>query len=182
MIMLIRHGEKPTDGEQGVTFAGLPNKKSLTIAGWARAGALVELFDPSSGPARHGLCRPRALFASNRRGPGGGSEREQETLQLLAQRLRTEINLDHGVGEEPQLIRAAKASAGPVLICWKHDYLTAIADCLGTVCPPVPAAWPEDRYDVVWTFTKAAPSGSSGYRFSQIPELVLPGDVATPIS
>lgn len=181
VIMVIRHGEKPTKSDRGVTVEGIPNKKSLTITGWVRSGALVELFAPASGSVRAGLFRPRALFASNRSGPGGGSDREQETLQFLAWRLGVEVNVEHGVGEESQLMRAVTASVAPVLICWKHDYLAALAECLGEVSPAVPSAWPEERYDVVWVFTKPAAPSSSGYRFSQIPELVMPGDLPTPI-
>ena len=43
--------------------------------------------------------------------------------------------------------------------------------------PAPPSEWPDDRYDVIWTFTKTA----DGWQFAQLPELVLPQDQATPI-
>lgn len=182
VIMLIRHGEKPANGDRGVTRAGIRNKRSLTVAGWARAGALLELFAPMVGPLRPGLFRPRALFASNRRGPAGGSDRELQTLQLLAGRLGIDIDLEHGVGEEQQLLDALLATAGPALVCWKHDHMTTIAAGLREVHPAVPSAWPDDRYDLVWVFTSSPEPNAATYQFSQVPELLLPEDSATPIS
>jgi hypothetical protein len=41
---------------------------------------------------------------------------------------------------------------------------------LGDADPP--SEWPEDRFDVVWTFTKTA----AGWHFAQMPELALPQD------
>jgi hypothetical protein len=32
--------------------------------------------------------------------------------------------------------------------------------------------WPDDRFDVVWVFTAT----DTGWRFDQVPELLLPGD------
>ena len=40
--------------------------------------------------------------------------------------------------------------------------------------PTPPSDWPDDRFDVVWTFTRTA----DGWRFAQLPELVLPQDQA----
>jgi hypothetical protein len=36
---------------------------------------------------------------------------------------------------------------------------------------------PDDRFDLVWTFTRTA----DGWRFAQVPELALPGDQGTVI-
>ena len=38
--------------------------------------------------------------------------------------------------------------------------------------PTPPSEWPDDRFDVVWTFTKTA----DGWHFAQLPELLLPQD------
>ena len=43
--------------------------------------------------------------------------------------------------------------------------------------PTPPTEWPEDRFDVVWTFTRTA----DGWHFAQLPELVLPQDRSAPI-
>jgi len=66
-----------------------------------------------------------------------------------------------------------------VLICWDHAHIPALASALplarGTV---IPKAWPDDRYDVIWTFTLAA---ADEYSFGQVPQLLLSGDTDTVI-
>ena len=41
----------------------------------------------------------------------------------------------------------------------------------GVTLPP-PGDWPNDRFDVIWTFTRTA----DGWHFAQQPELLLPHD------
>ena len=43
--------------------------------------------------------------------------------------------------------------------------------------PKPPSDWPDDRFDIVWTFTRTA----DGWRFAQVPEFVLAGDQDTVI-
>jgi hypothetical protein len=64
-----------------------------------------------------------------------------------------------------------------VLISWQHGEIPAIAEAFATVTPTPPSEWPDDRFDLVWTFTKT----TDGWHFAQIPELVLPGDQTGPI-
>ena len=47
-IMIIRHGEKPAgkNAPFGIDGTGNQSAGSLTVQGWARAGALAELFAP----------------------------------------------------------------------------------------------------------------------------------------
>jgi hypothetical protein len=44
--------------------------------------------------------------------------------------------------------------------------------------PNVPRDWPDDRFDVVWLFDRT----DTGWSFSQLPQLLLSGDSADPIS
>jgi hypothetical protein len=44
----------------------------------------------------------------------------------------------------------------------------------------IPQHWPDDRFDVVWSFTREVRSGT--YTFDQIPELLLAGDIDERIS
>jgi hypothetical protein len=177
VVMVIRHGEKPgSDGpSRAITVTGVEHKGSLTPVGWARAGALVGLFAPAD-PAwrRPGLHRPEAVFASNRKGPKGGSHRQEESVSLLAEQLGVITNLDHGVGEEAALVSAVTAARSPVLICWEHKRIPAIAAALGATDSPVPAQWPSARFDVVWVFERAGPDAV--WSFTQVPERLLPGD------
>src|SRR5690349_25009534 len=63
-VMIIRHGEKPDGSAEGVDAQGKQDDKSLTEVGWARARALVGLFDPAAGRTRAGLARPSAIYAA----------------------------------------------------------------------------------------------------------------------
>ena len=87
------------------------------------------------------------------------------------------MNTDYGKGDEKALVENVIAQSGPVLICWQHGELPDIAAAFPGVTPTPPADWPGDRFDVVWTFTKAA----DGWQFAQLPELVLPQDQNTVI-
>jgi hypothetical protein len=46
----------------------------------------------------------------------------------------------------------------------------------GTV---IPKTWPDDRFDVIWTFTLAT---NDKYSFAQVPQLLLSGDTDTVIA
>jgi hypothetical protein len=59
-----------------------------------------------------------------------------------------------------------------VLISWQRGEIPAIAETFPSVSPTPPSERPDDRFDVVWTFTKTA----DGWHFAQLPELVLPQD------
>ena len=61
---------------------------------------------------------------------------------------------------------------GPTLISWQHGGIPDIARAFPDVTPTPPKDWPDDRFDVVWTFTKAP----DGWHFAQLPELLLPQD------
>lgn len=48
----------------------------------------------------------------------------------------------------------------------------------GALSPAVPPGWPEDRFDMVYVLRRTT---DGRYAFSQVPELLLPGDSAEPI-
>ncbi len=178
VIMIIRHGEKPDDSSPlpGVSVTGVEDDSSLTQIGWNRANALVNIFDPAQGPIRPGLARPAAIFAAGANEDGEG-KRTRETIGPLAHKLGIQMDISYGKGDEESLIAAATSRPGPTLICWQHGEIPAIAAALGSVTPTPPSEWPDERFDVVWTFTKTA----SGWDFAQVPEMALPTDQATTI-
>jgi len=172
-IMIIRHGEKPAGGGSGIDAAGRPDTHSLTSRGWQRASGIARLFAGSDRPSRPGLARPKTIFAAAANDQGEGT-RTRETVGALAGRLGLPVNSSFGKGDEAALARQAIAasSKGPVLISWQHGEIPAIAEAFHTVGPPPPAQWPDSRYDMVWTLTDTG----QGWKFSQVPEMVLPGD------
>jgi hypothetical protein len=188
-VYIIRHGEKPADlapkhppADSGVDYRGNQNEHSLLPRGWQRSGALAALFDPTHGPLRAGLRVPRMLIS-----PWYGhaiktaEHRTHQTIRGLSDRLGVEIRTDFAKGQEPQLATAV-LNSGPdaVLICWEHGHIPALASALPLVSGTViPKSWPEDRYDVIWTFTLTA---DGTYAFGQVPQLLLSGDADTVIA
>ncbi|GAB3960749.1 hypothetical protein GCM10029978_010960 [Actinoallomurus acanthiterrae] len=177
-VMIIRHGEKPPSkgAPFGVTEDGQQNDGSLTVRGWQRAGALVDLFAPQKGSLRAGLVRPATIYAAQPNGDKG--LRHSETITPLAARLGLQPKLSYGKGDEAALGKKLASAHGNVLVCWEHSAIPDIVAAMGAVHPKPPAKWAGKRFDVVWVFTR----DGKGWRFSQVPQLVLPGDVNSPIA
>ena len=179
MIMLIRHAEKPlhpSGSPHGVNPDGEHDPHSLTVTGWIRAGALVELFGPSRGEPPAELRRPDTIYASAH--AGGHSKRSMQTVGPLAARLGLQVATRYAAGDEAHLTREISTRPGATLIAWHHEALHRIGHHLGEVHPNPPQCWPADRFDLIWTFTP----DDHGWRFAQIPQLLLPGDLPYPIA
>ncbi len=106
--------------------------------------------------------------------------RTHQTIRGLSERLGVGITTDFAKGQEPQLATAVlKSGPGAVLICWEHGHIPALASALPLVGGSViPKSWPDDRYDVIWTFTRTA---GATYAFDQVPQLLLSADADTVI-
>ena len=109
------------------------------------------------------------------------AHRTYQTIQGLSGRLNLPINTPFAEGQEPALATAVVADyTGVVLICWEHQHIPAIAAALPTISgTQIPAAWPGDRFDLIWSFSLQPGASSTTYAFSQIPQQVLSGDSAT---
>ena len=178
-IMVIRHGEKPQGAipPYGVTTAGEQDANSLLVQGWVRAGALAVLFAPSRGALQsEALAQPNNIFAASDDG-GKSSKRPEETVSVVAQKLSLDVDTTYAVGQETELVDAVKSCGGAVLIGWEHKHIPLIANAiLGNTSAP--QQWPGERFDMVWVFDLDA--AGAAYGFSQVPELVMPGDSAEP--
>lgn len=171
LVMIIRHGEKPTGHHHGVDESGTRDKNSLTDVGWQRADALVNVFAPESGKPRAGLGRPATIFAAGANGNGDGT-RTRETVAPLANRLGLRVDTSFGKGDEKKLVLSIASRPGPILVCWQHGEIPALAKTFGNVTPTPPSRWPDSKFDVIWTLTRT----SNGWKFAQIPEMALPKD------
>lgn len=182
-IMMIRHAERPPENPppHGVDTEGDHDNEALTVRGWQRAGSLVVLMAPSAGPLQNNaLATPRFVFAS-RLHKHNGSSRPQQTVAPLVDKLgkAVEVNFEFGIGEESDLAARAMACDGTVLISWAHEQIPAIVRGLSLskkAAVTVPVVWPAARFDLVWVFD--LDPTSQDYRFSQQPQLLLPGDQA----
>ncbi len=134
-IMVIRHAEKTTPNISGVQETGDSSAHALIVRGWQRAGALPCLFAPARGTLQDPLlATPNFIFAS---APSDDSDlnntksrRPEETVTPLAQLLKLTINLNFSKGEEKQMVAAALASPGTVLIAWQHETMATIANTI----------------------------------------------------
>ena len=182
-IMIIRHAEKPGvpgGGGAGIARDGSEDPESLTVRGWTRARTLVSLFVPTRGHTlRPGLATPRRAYASGI-GKHSQSLRPQETILPLCEKLGLTATTDHLKEEFEDLTYDAMAQAGPVLICWEHRAIPAIADRILGDSTTAPRAWPDERFDMVWVFDLDSRSGT--YRFQQVPQSLLAGDLPDPIA
>jgi hypothetical protein len=175
-IFIIRHGEKPPP-DAGVDVHGAPDAHSLVPYGWQRAGALATFF---SGP-RAALPEPTQLIAPKyTKDPS--RERTHETIRPLSKLIKIELETPYPKGKEKDLATAVAAvTTGVTLICWEHDHLPTIAKNIPT--PPrtvIPGTWPGGRFDVVWCFARDRETGK--YSFSQVCQMLLHGDLDTPIT
>ena len=183
-IYLIRHGEKPTDQSRppfGVDVDGNRNAYSLSPKGWQRSGALTTLFGPAVAP-KVGLRTPTALYATAY-GDAAVTKihRPYETLLGLSRRLGLPIQSPDLLGQEAAFADAVLSSgAEVVLICYEHQRIPALVAAFPTIDgSAIPAAWPDDRYDVIWTFALNPVGGR--YVFGQVPQQLLDGDSDTVI-
>ena len=174
--MIIRHGEKPHSGKpHGINPDGNHDHNSLTVTGWLRAGALVQLFAPTKADPPQGLRRPDAIYGSA--SEHGHSKRSIQTVTPLADRLGIEVIRRFAHGEETALAKELVARSGATLVSWHHQTIQKIVKHLGVVAPTPPHTWPDDRFDIVWTFLRSG----DGWLFRQVPQLLMPDDVTDPI-
>jgi len=186
-IMIIRHAEKPEGSVQGVDISGNDGTENLTVQGWQRAGALARFFAPlSSQFQRPGIAQPQFLLASGPvskaqkkdDGDGSKSQRPEETITPLSQLISLTVNSTFVKGQETQVAAAAVASGGVVLIAWQHEAIPAIAAAVPGASG-FPSPWPGSRFDIVWVFDLQS---DGTYSFSQVPQMLLAGDLPSVIA
>jgi hypothetical protein len=217
-IMVIRHAEKPDSyGSTGTAFygvdptgslAGNPDgDKHLITQGWQRVGALVTLFAPLRGTVAPPLAKPQFLFASDpgkmhEKGGHGPSKRPAETLSGVAASLGLTPNTSFADTAYDDMIEAALACQGAVLIAWQHEDIPllsktgspgisqSILDHTDTPAATssgwhIPKKWPkgplwqggqpEARYDLVLVFDR--PTGTGPITdFALYGQMLIAGD------
>lgn len=181
-IMIIRHAEKPADkgAPKGVNVDGDGDDESLVPRGWQRAGALACLFAPARGPLQApGLSTPQTIFAAGT-GHHSHSLRPKETVTPLADKLGVTLDTTWLKGQEQEMTTAVMAQGGIVLVCWEHQDIPGIANQILGNDTTAPKSWPGSRFDLVWVFDLDASTGA--YTFSQVPQLLLAGDLPDPIT
>ncbi len=173
-VMIVRHGEKPdgSGGVLGVDETGREDPNQLSVRGWQRAGALVRFFAPVGGNLAYGIATPSVIFACKPFG-AANSVRPFSTVSPLAAALGIPVKHEIGKRATAALLDAVKSSSGTVLICWSHKLMACILRGLAGDVPGLPEEWPANRFDLVWVLDRVG----AGWSFSQVGQLLLPGDV-----
>lgn len=172
-IMVIRHAEKPIGTYKGISVKGTPSPNSLTVKGWQRAGALVLLFVPIHKSNNNGqLSTPDYLYASPA-GKESKSKRSVETILPLKKRLNLPVKKKFSREEYKAMANHAMKQTGTVLISWTHEYIPLIANHILSN-KEAPQNWPGNRFDMIWIFELDSNTGE--YKFSQMPQNILPSD------
>jgi hypothetical protein len=133
-IVIIRHGEKPTDGD------------NLSAQGFERALALPAVLNKL-------LPRPPHFTYV----PCIGTDKDQTTRVRMMQTVlpyavqhNLTINSDYAPDEIKGLVKELRRRRGIVLLVWEHHNIVKIAEALGI---EEPQEWPDDDYDSIWTIT-----------------------------
>ncbi|MBJ6109220.1 histidine phosphatase family protein [Hymenobacter sp. BT523] len=133
-IVIIRHGEKPTEGD------------NLSAEGLARALALPEVLNNLMPQP------PNFTYV-----PCIGTDKEETTRVRMMQTVlpyavqhNLTINSDYAPDEVKGLVKELRRHRGTVLLVWEHHNIVRIAEALGIAGP---LEWPDDDYDSIWTIT-----------------------------
>ena len=156
-ILLIRHAEKLTDGNQ-----------DLSSTGFERAGLLPKAF--SSAGARPGLPIPQVLFAAR---ISSHSNRSVQTITPLAQALHLPIDdrfSDHDYQALAAALLSGQYASKVVLIAWHRGRIPQLAAALGAKPPYDP--WPEQQFDRIWRIDYS----HGNVTLLDLPYSIMPGD------
>lgn len=176
-VYVIRHAEKPDAALHiaGVNAQGQADAAELSVRGWQRTGALIQLFSPTTAS----LCTsprfqaPQHLFAS---APTLKSRRPVRTIEPLASALHLQIDQRFKAGaDEAALARALAQLDGVALVSWRHAHMAALGRQLTASGAQIPE-WDESRFDVTWVFHATR---ERAWHFEQHPQRLLPGDLPT---
>ncbi|EPE27432.1 phosphoglycerate mutase family protein, putative [Glarea lozoyensis ATCC 20868] len=137
-VYLIRHGEKPADGGDG-----------LTIQGQQRAQCLRTVFGNAS---QYNIGKILAQTPK----ANGKRTRPLLTVQPVAADLG--ITVDTSCDrDDPDCVADAvakfekKGSGKNVLVCWEHD---ALSDIVGSLGMKKPLSYPDESFNLIWTDPK----------------------------
>lgn len=179
VVMFIRHGEKPGDDgpPHGINHKGESDPHSLSVRGWTRAGALAALFGHAPYGTHPGVVVPGRVVATKST-DDYKSKREVNTATPTARRLSLDVDESFDHQHAAELAASILADSRPTLVVWHHGSMTDVLQGLPiSNRVDVPQRWPEDRFDLIWTLSKAA--GESEYRFAVLPQQLLDGDAAS---
>lgn len=131
-IVIIRHGEKPDDGD------------NLSCKGLNRSLQLSEVLNKKFGV-------PAAVFVpSLHTGKKTSTARMYQTVIPFAVKYNLTVNSKYDVDDVEGLAQALKQADGTSIVVWEHKKLNNLVKALGLERP---ANWADDDYDTIWIIT-----------------------------
>lgn len=150
-IIIIRHGEKPNDGD------------NLSCKGFNRAIQLPQVLY-----SKFGL--PAAVFVpSINGGKKTSTARMYQTVVPFAVKYNLRVNSKFDVDDAEGLAGALKQAEGTCLVVWEHKNINDIAKALGV---QEKLKWNADDFDSIWIVTL----GTSGATVTMDKEGLSPKD------
>ncbi|KAH7327306.1 putative phosphoglycerate mutase family protein [Rhexocercosporidium sp. MPI-PUGE-AT-0058] len=131
-VYLVRHGDKPADGGNGLTAQGMQRAQRLRTV----FGAISQYYI--------------GYIIAEQPKPSGKRTRPLMTLQPVANDLGLTVNIscDRDDAECVADLVDGYSGAGNILICWEHDNLSDIVKAMGDKSPP---SYPDDAFNLIWT-------------------------------
>lgn len=171
VLIVIRHAEKDDnkDGKDDTLH-------ELSKAGRSRALKIRDAFQDPDWLAAKGLYKPDRLIVSK---GSTKSLRPKQTLDpyQLATGLPMNTRYDFEA-QEPEVGHWLAQRLDVTLVCGEHSALINMCKAFGVSAPKLPSSWPDARFDMIWKFES---DDGNNWRFTQIPQLLMPGDSSKPI-
>jgi len=131
-IILIRHGEKPDDGDN-LSCAGINRSLKLPAVLKGKFGVPDYIYVPTPNT-----------------GKKTKNARMLQTVTPLAAKYNLNINTNYSVDDAQDLARNITNASGTVLVVWEHKELAEIATALGIRNAP---DWKANDFDSIWIIT-----------------------------
>ncbi|KAL5594481.1 hypothetical protein BROUX41_001413 [Berkeleyomyces rouxiae] len=133
-VYLIRHGEKPKNGN------------GLSAKGVQRAECLKGIFGKNSNYNIGHIMAQRPKKDGHRKRP-------YDTVKPLADELGLKVDTSCKRGDMDCVKHTIKhyKGKGNILVCWEHERLTQIVKTLGLKHKHHAPKYPSNRFDIIWT-------------------------------
>ena len=152
-VVIIRHGEKPSDGD------------NLSCKGLNRALALPPVLHKKFGVPNH------AYVPSIDEGKSTKHVRMFQTIAPMAVKYNLTINTKFAETDTAGAAEEGMTKKKTVLMVWEHSQIPDLAKAFG-VTDPKAQSWPGDDFDSIWIITY--PQGKPV--FSRDKEGIMPSD------
>ena len=131
-VVIIRHGEKPKDGD------------NLSCQGQNRALQLAAVL-------HHKLNLPKYIYVPALKSDDSTKHsRMFQTISPFAIKYNIAINSKYGADENEKIAKNVFKKSGTVLMVWEHNAIQQLANTLGIDNPP---QWDDADFDSIWVIS-----------------------------